>query len=121
MWKASLAAIAIAAITATAAIAGGGQVTKFNRASMRVFDANGQPAGTLNASDVRLPTPIVAMGKGGSFGINVKGKVLYLRGLDVQTEGVHAQCSAVQSAARGSGTAYAGTNAGMGGAADCGH
>ena len=36
-----------------------------------------------------------------------------------QTEGVTAQCKPVQSAARSSGSSYAATNMGLGGAADC--
>jgi hypothetical protein len=73
----------------------------------------------LNATDVKVPAPIVQMGMGGSVGINQGGKVVFLRGLDVQTAGVTAACKPVQTAARAQGSSYAATNMGLGGAADC--
>ena len=114
----ALAAIAAALMLPAVALAGG-TVTKILRPQVHVFDAKGQPAGTLNASDVKTPAPIVAMGMGGSVGINHDGKVVFLRGLDVQTQGVSAACKPVQTAARSTGSSYAATNMGLGGAADC--
>lgn len=121
MFKASFAPIValLVALALPATALAGGTVTKILRPQVHVFDAKGQPAGTLNASDVKTPTPIVAMGMGGSVGINHAGKVVFLRGLDVQTQGVNATCKPVQSAARASGSSYAATNMGLGGAADC--
>lgn len=121
MFKARFAPIValMVALALPAAALAGGTVTKILRPQVHVFDAKGQPAGTLNASDVKTPTPIVAMGLGGSFGINHAGKVVFLRGLDVETQGVNAACKPVQSAARSSGSSYAATNMGLGGAADC--
>jgi hypothetical protein len=121
MFKAKLVALAAiaAALMLPAVALAGGTVTKILRPQVHVFDAKGQPAGTLNASDVKTPTPIVAMGMGGSVGISHDGKVVFLRGLDVQTQGVTAQCKPVQTAARSSGSSYAATNMGLGGAADC--
>jgi hypothetical protein len=122
MWKPSvvLASIALVVAVASATVAADlGRVVKFSRASVRVFDAKGQPAGLLNASEVRLPTPIVAFGVGGSIGINHGGKTVFLRGLDVQTEGVHTACQPMQTASRASGTVYAGINEGIGTGADC--
>jgi hypothetical protein len=123
MWKASF--IAFALVVATAAVSGAalaadyGRIVRVLRPTVRVFDAKGQPAGTVNASDIKTPAPIVGLGVGGSFGVNVHGKVVYLRGLDVQTDGVRANCKPVESASRNSGTSYAATNAGLGGASDC--
>lgn len=121
MFKARFAPIValMVALALPAAALAGGTVTKILRPQVHVFDAKGQPAGTLNASDVKTPTPIVAMGLGGSVGINHAGKVVFLRGLDVETQGVNAACKPVQSAARSSGSSYAATNMGLGGAADC--
>ncbi|HWE48097.1 MAG TPA: hypothetical protein VG407_18920 [Caulobacteraceae bacterium] len=120
MWRPSLVALFVITV-ASAALAGDlGRVTKFLRPSVHTFDAAGQPTGTLNASDVRLPAAIVGLGKGKSIGISVKGKTVYLRGLDVQTEGLQTKCEPVQTASRGSGSAYAGSNMGIGSAADCG-
>ena len=68
---------------------------------------------------MKVPAPIVAMGMGGSVGIEEGGKVVFLRGLDVQTTGVNATCKPVQTAARASGSSYAATNMGLGGASDC--
>lgn len=120
MFKASFALMALTlAIIAPATALAGGTVTKILRPTVHVFDASGQPAGTLDASSVKVPAPIVAMGMGGSVGISHDGKVVFLRGLDVQTTGVTATCKPVQSAARASGSSYAATNMGLGGAADC--
>ncbi|HEY2177836.1 MAG TPA: hypothetical protein VGH15_04580 [Caulobacteraceae bacterium] len=99
--------------------AAGGSVTKALRPQLRTFDDKGQPTGVLTASEIKLPAPIVVMGVGGSVGIRQGGKVVFLRGLDVQTTGVNAACAPVQSSARASGTAYAATNMGLGGASDC--
>ena len=96
-----------------------GTVTKVLRPTVHVFDAHGQPAGTLDARRLKVPAPIVAMGMGGSVGIKHGGKVVFLRGLDVQTAGVNATCKPVQTAARASGSSYAATNMGLGGASDC--
>ena len=96
-----------------------GTVTKVLRPQVHTFDDKGHPTGTLAAGDLKVPAPIVAMGTGGSIGVNHGGKVIYLRGLDVQTEGLNAACKPVQSAARASGSSYAATNMGLGGPADC--
>jgi hypothetical protein len=117
MWKASLiaAAVLLAPVSALAA----GTVVKALRPQLRTFDDKGQPTGVVEASALKLPAPIVAMGVGGSVGINEGGKVVFLRGLDVETQGVNAVCKPVQSTARASGQAYAATNMGLGGASDC--
>jgi hypothetical protein len=121
MFKASFALIVLTLAIAlpVAALAGTAEVMKILRPTVHVFDAHGQPTGTLDASSVKVPAAIVAMGMGGSVGINHNGTVVFLRGLDVQTTGVTATCKPVQSAARTSGSSYAATNMGLGGAADC--
>ena len=83
-----------------------GTVTKVLRPQVHTFDDKGQPTGTLAAGDLKVPAPIVAMGTGGSIGVNHGGKVIYLRGLDVQTEGLNAACKPVQSVARASGSRH---------------
>jgi hypothetical protein len=117
MWKASL--IAAAVLLAPVGALAGGTVVKALRPELRTFDANGQPAGVIQASSLKLPAPIVGMGVGGSVGVQAGGKVVYLRGLDVETQGVNATCKPVQSAARAAGQSYAATNMGLGGASDC--
>ena len=120
MFKASFASLALVlAIMLPAAALAAGTVTKVLRPSVHTFDEHGQPTGTLDASSVKVPAPIVAMGMGGSVGISHDGKVVFLRGLDVQTAGVTAACKPVQTAARAQGSSYAATNMGLGGAADC--
>jgi hypothetical protein len=96
-----------------------GSVTKALRAQVRTFDDKGQPLGQLSADELKLPQPIVGYGVGASIGIKHGAGVVYLRGLDVQTEGVKAACTAVAAGARASGSSYAATNMGLGGAADC--
>ena len=120
MFKASFALMALTlAIMLPATALAAGEVTKVLRPQVNTFDAHGQPLGKIDASSVKTPAAIVAMGMGGSVGINHDGKVIFLRGLDVQTTGVTAACKPVQSAARSSGSSYAATNMGLGGAADC--
>ena len=96
-----------------------GSVTKALRPQVRTFDDKGQPLGQLSADELKLPQPIVAYGVGNSIGVKHGAGVVYLRGLDVQTEGVKAACAAVAAGARTSGSTYAATNMGLGGAADC--
>jgi hypothetical protein len=117
MWKASL-IVALLILTPAVALAGG-MVVKALRPELRTFDDKGQPTGMLAASALKLPADIVAMGVGGSVGIRQGGKVVFLRGLDVETQGVSAACKPVQSAARASGSTYAATSMGLGGASDC--
>ena len=119
MSRASLVLILAFLLPAMAFAGGTGTVTKILRPQVHTFDAKGQPTGTLNAADLKVPAPIVAMGMGGSIGVDHAGKVVFLRGLDVQTQGLNATCKPVQSAARASGSAYAATNMGLGGPADC--
>jgi len=119
MSRASLVLIALVLLPGLAYAASLGSVVKVLRPELRTFDDKGQPSGMLEAADLKVPAPIVAIGVGGSFGVNHGGKVVFLRGLDVQTQGVNAVCTPVQSTARATGSAYAATNMGLGGAADC--
>jgi hypothetical protein len=119
MLKSSLILTALLLLPGMAAAAGMGSVTKALRPQLRTFDDKGQPLGVLPAASLKLPAPIVAFGVGGSIGVSQGGKTIFLRGLDVQTEGLRAACAPVQSAARPAGSAYAASNMGLGGAADC--
>jgi hypothetical protein len=119
MSRASLVLIALLLMPGLAFAAGMGSVTKVLRPQVHTFDDKGQPTGVLQAADLKVPAPIVAKGVGGSVGVNHAGQVVFLRGLDVQTEGVNAVCTPVQATARAAGSAYAATNMGLGGAADC--
>lgn len=110
---------AIALSPSVAAAASLGNVTKTLRPTLRTFDAKGQPLGQIPAATLKLPAPIQGYGVGNSIGVKVGANVVYLRGLDVQTDAARANCTAVQSAARASGSAYAASNMGLGGAADC--
>ena len=96
-----------------------GSVTKVLRPQVRSFDAQGQPLGPVSATDIKVPAPIVGYGVGHSIGLNLKGKVVYLRGLDVQTDGAKGACKPVQATARATGSSYAASNMGLGGPADC--
>ncbi|MGZ8406871.1 MAG: hypothetical protein ACXWVJ_02470 [Caulobacteraceae bacterium] len=113
----ALAAVAASLIGAPALAAG--NVTSALRPTLRVFDEKGQPLGQIKATDLTYPAPIVGMGVGGSVGVKQGARVVYLRGLDVVTDKVKANCKPVQTAARAKGTAYAAQNMGLGGAADC--
>ena len=96
-----------------------GSVVKALRPELRTFDAEGQPLGQVKAADLHLPAAIVGYGVGNSIGVRHGETVVYLRGLDVQTDAAKAECAPVQAAARPKGSAYAASNMGLGGAADC--
>jgi hypothetical protein len=96
-----------------------GTVTKANRAQLMVYDAAGAPLGQVKAADLKLPQPIVGFGKGNSVGVKQGNRVVYMRGLDVMTDKAKASCKPVAVAARAKGSAYAASNMGLGGAADC--
>jgi hypothetical protein len=119
MSKASLILAALLLIPGSALA--GGIVVKYLRPQLHTYDAHGQPLGTVSAADLKAPTPVVALGMGGSVGITYQGKTIFLRGLDVQTTGINATCAPVQGAARATGSSYAATNMGLGGPADCQH
>jgi hypothetical protein len=119
MLKRSLVLAALILIPSVVSAENLGSVTKVLRPSIRTFDAQGQPLAPVAAADIKTPAPIVGYGVGHSIGLNVKGKVVYVRGLDVQTDGAKANCTAVQAAARPAGSSYAASNMGLGGPADC--
>jgi hypothetical protein len=119
MSKASVLFAALMLVPALAFAAGQGSVTKVLRPEVRTFDAKGQPLGQIAAADIKTPAPIVGYGVGHSIGVNVKGQVVYVRGLDVETDAAKGDCKPVQTAARASGAAYAASNMGLGGPADC--
>lgn len=118
--KLIVAACVLALMAAPAAFAETlGTVTKANRAQLNAYDANGQPLGPVKASDLKLPQPIVGFGKNNSVGVKQGNRTVYLRGLDVMTEGMKANCKKVEVASRKQGSAYAATNMGLGSASDC--
>ena len=121
MFRPSLLLLALAvSVTAYPATAESlGSVTKALRPQVRTFDEKGQPLGQLSADELKLPQPIVGYGVGNSIGVKHGAGVVYLRGLDVQTDGAKAACAPVPAAARASGSSYAASNMGLGGAADC--
>lgn len=116
--------VAAAAVLLMAAPAGFaaenlGKVTKANRAELNIYGADGSPLGKVKAADLKLPQAIVGYGKGNSVGIRQGNRVVYVRGLDVMTDKAKANCKPVQVASRQKGSAYAASNMGLGGAADC--
>jgi hypothetical protein len=113
-------AAAVIAFAAVPAVAENlGTVTKANRATLNVYDANGAPLGQVKAAELKLPQPIVGFGKGNSVGVKQGNRVVYMRGLDVMTDKAKANCKPVAVASRAKGSAYAASNMGLGGAADC--
>ncbi|HEY3815060.1 MAG TPA: hypothetical protein VGL66_17720 [Caulobacteraceae bacterium] len=86
-WRSGLVTLAFVAFAGAVLAADFGRVTKILHPTVQTFDANGRSVGTLNASDVRLPTTIVQRGTSGELGIRVNGKTIYLRSLDVATAG----------------------------------
>ena len=115
----ALAAAVLLSGAAAAAADDLGSVTRVLRPQLRTFDEKGQPLGVVPGAEIKLPAPIVGFGVGNSVGVRHGGRVIYLRGLDVQTDKASARCAPVQGAARAKGSAYAASNMGLGGAADC--
>jgi hypothetical protein len=120
MRKALIALLAVLAIPTASAAQSLGTVTKTLRPQLSTFDEKGNPLGRMAAKDLKLPAPITGFGVSNSVGVRAGDKVVYLRGLDVQTTGVRAACAPVQGAARAAGTAYAASNMGLGAPTDCG-
>lgn len=112
-------ALALAAFAVPALASPEGRIVKYNRDELRIFDEAGNPLGVVKASSLPRTPAVVKQGKGGSLGIQQGGKLIFLRPLDVNTEGVGAQCKTVQVAARGSGQAIAAQTMGVGSAKDC--
>ena len=96
-----------------------GTITKTLRPKLATFDEKGNPGSPIDAKDLKLPAPIAGFGASNSVGVKAGEKVIYLRGLDVQTTGVRAACKPVQGAARPGQTEYAATNLGLGKPTDC--
>ena len=111
--------LAVLALPGAAAAQSLGTVTKTLRPQLSTFDEKGNPLGRMAAKDLKLPAPITGFGVSNSVGVRAGDKVVYLRGLDVQTTGVRAACKPVQGAARPGQTEYAATNLGLGKPTDC--
>jgi hypothetical protein len=92
-----------------------GTVTAYARPTLRAFDENGNPAGTVEAKALpKPPVKVAKLGKGGSIGIEMAGgRVVYLRGLDV-TMAATRTCAANQKGTRQAGSSYAATDMGLG-------
>lgn len=112
-------AIALAAAAIPALASAEGRIVKYNRDELRIFDENGAPLGVVKASSLPRNAPVVKLGKGDSLGIQQGGRLVFLRPLDVNTEGVGQPCRTVQVAARGSGQAIAAQTMGVGQGKDC--
>lgn len=111
------AALIVAALPALASAEG--RIVKYNRDELRIYDEAGNPLGVVKASTLPRNPAVVKLGRGGSLGVMQNGKLIFLRPLDVDTQGVGAQCKTVQVAARGSGQALAAQTMGVGTAKDC--
>ena len=92
-----------------------GTVTAYARPTLRIFDENGAPAGTIEAKALpKPPVKVARLGKGGSIGIEMQGgRIVYLRGLDVTMEATRV-CEANQKGTRQAGSSYAATDMGLG-------
>lgn len=111
-----LAVLAALVAAPVPAFAGEGNVVRTLRPQLATFDDKGQPLGRIPATALKLPAPIVGHGVGNSIGVRHGGKVVYLRGLDVQTDAVRTTCAPSSTAARQAKSSYAATNMGLGGA-----
>jgi hypothetical protein len=114
-----LCALAALVVAGPAAAESSGKITKVLRPQVMTYDDKGASLGMTPAKDIKVPAEIVAVGTGNRLGVKLNGKVVFLRGLDVQTEGLTTKCAPVQTATRQQGSSYAASNLGLGGAAVC--
>lgn len=96
-----------------------GHVTKYLRDELQIYDETGAPLGVVKASSLPRNPAVVKLGKGNTIGIMQGGRLIFLRPIQVNTEGVGAQCKTVQVATRGTGSALASQTMGVGSAKDC--
>lgn len=62
------------------------QINAFNRnGEIRIFDDSGQALGVISTTELveRLPIPLVSISRGRLFGFVHDGRVVYVRGLDI--------------------------------------
>lgn len=122
---AALAALVIAGpLPAVAQTATGnyGRITAYNRAQIRVFDAEGRALERMDRGDLPANAVIVDIRPGGGLGILVDGSVVYVRGIDVEfdlNEAGAARCAPASGAGRAEGQISTGTYAGGGASTDC--
>lgn len=114
------AALALIAATAIPTLAlAEGRVTKYLRDELQIYDETGQPLGVVKASAMPRNPAVVRLGKGGTIGVMQGSRLVFLRPIQVNTEGVGVQCKTVQVATRGAGSALASQSMGVGSAKDC--
>ena len=123
MSKFGIALICIAALglMATAAQAKP-RVTAFNRAQVMLYTRAGAPVSPTPVPVSQLPKPpfdIPEFGPANSVGVPYKGQVVFVRRLDVTTEGAVTQCVSVQTASRGADSQHAGERMGAGSSQNC--
>lgn len=118
-----LAAVLVAAPLAAAAQDGNfGRVTRYNREQVRLFNADGTSAGRADRDDLPANATIVDIRPGGGLGIQHGGRVVYVRGIDVEfqlNEAGSARCASAGGGQRADGDLSTGTYAGGGSSQDC--
>lgn len=115
-----VAALVMVAATAIPTLAlAEGHVTKYLRDELQIYDETGQPLGLVKASAMPKNAAVVKLGKGGTIGVMQGSRLVFLRPIQVNTEGVGVQCKTVQVATRGADTAMASQAMGVGSAKDC--
>lgn len=94
MTRTAMAGWALVLLAATSAAAQPfGNVEKYLGPSVRTYDAQGNPAGELPVGKLpTLPIPIKARDEKGHPGIEVGGKLVYLKPADVVVGGIEPAC-----------------------------
>jgi hypothetical protein len=109
----------LAAMAVPTLVLAEGHVTKYLRDELQIYDEAGAPLGMVKASALPRNPAVVKLGKGNTIGIMQGQRLIFLRPIQVNTEGVGAQCKTVQVATRAAGSALASQSMGVGSAKDC--
>ena len=100
-----------------------GRIVSYNRPAIRLYDANGRLQETVRREEMTPNITIVDIRSGGGLGVIFEGRVLYVRGIDVEFElnsSGTARCnSAGGGQQRAEGAMSTGTYAGGGSSRDC--
>lgn len=92
-----------------------GRVVGYNVSQIRTFSKDGRFLGKVETVSLPKDPAITEFGPGGTVGIKDKaGNPIFLRGLDVVTQGADGPCTRIAEATRPANKVYGGANMGLG-------
>lgn len=100
---------------ALAAAAPGGLVTDYLRPNLQLHDDAGKTVGTSPKGDLpKTPAPIKEVNALGEPGIEMQGRIVFLRNAEVMTRNFSGVCATLAAPAKASGSSLAMTDVGTG-------